>query len=79
MYANTKLVEEVLRKRLNRDVEVYKESIYAGGELSTYGRIYIDGRECPIRVDFYDLTEYNKRGMLLQQLNKLANKIEETL
>ncbi len=79
MYSNIKYIEEVLSKKLNRDVQIKKQSFYVEEEFIVKGRIFIDGKESSLKIDFYDLTEYNKRGILPQQLSKFANKLQETL
>lgn len=79
MYSNIKHIEEVLSKKLNRNVEIKKQSFYVEEEFVVKGRIFIEGKESSLKIDFYDLTEYNKRGILLQQLSRIANKLQETL
>lgn len=79
MYSNIKHLEEVLSKKINKDVQIKKQSFYIDDEFIVKGRIFIDGREVPIKIDFYDLTEYNKRGILAQQLSRVANKLQETI
>lgn len=79
MYSNIKHIEEVLSKKLNKDIQIKKQSFYVDDEYIVKGRIFVEGKEVPMKIDFYDLTEYNKRGILLQQLSRIANKLQETL
>lgn len=67
-------LEEQLSKRLNKKVEL-RESFYSAEEDATYRKIYIDGQKTKTVFDLEDLTEYERRGILDKQLDKLAAKL----
>lgn len=72
---NTKFLEEQLTKRLNKKVELSKQGFYSSEEMALYRKIYIDGKDSGIKFDLEDLTEYEGRGILDRQLDKLAAKL----
>lgn len=72
---NAKFLEEQLTKRLNRKVELSKQGYYSSDEMALYRKIYVEGKDTGIKFDLDDLTEYEKRGILDKQLDKLAVKL----
>jgi hypothetical protein len=72
---NSKFLEEQLSKRLNKPVQLSKESYYFSEAMCLCKKIYVEGRYTGIKFDLEDLTEYDRRGILDKQLDKLANKL----
>jgi hypothetical protein len=72
---NAKFLEEQLTKRLNKKVELSKEGYYSSEEMALYRKIYLEGKDTKIKFDIEDLTEYDHRGILDKQLDKLAAKL----
>jgi hypothetical protein len=72
---NAKFLEEQLTKRLNKKVELSKEGYYSSEEMALYRKIYLEGKDTKIKFDIEDLTEYERRGILDKQLDKLAAKL----
>ena len=72
---NAKFLEEQLTKRINKKVELSKQGYYSSEEMALYRKIFVDGRETNIKFDLEDLTEYEVRGILDKQLDKLAAKL----
>lgn len=70
-----KFLEEQLTKRLNKQVKLSKEGYYSSEEMALYRKILIEGKYSGIKFDLDDLTEYERRGMLDKQLDKLAAKL----
>ena len=70
-----KFLEEQLTKRLNKQVELSKEGYYSSEEMALYRKIFIEGKYSGIKFDLDDLTEYERRGILDKQLDKLAVKL----
>ena len=75
MNTNAKFLEEQLTKRLNKKVELSKEGYYSSEEMALYRKIFVEGKYSGIKFDLEDLTEYQKRGILDRQLDKLAAKL----
>jgi hypothetical protein len=72
---NAKFLEDQLTRRLNKKVELSKQGYYSSEEMALYRKIYIEGRDSGIKIDLEDLTEYERRGILDRQLDKLAAKL----
>lgn len=72
---NAKFLEEQLSKRLDKKVEVSKDGIYSSEEMALYRKIFVNGKETSIKFDLEDLTEYDHRGILEPQLDKLAARL----
>jgi hypothetical protein len=72
---NAKFLEEQLTKRINKKVELSKEGYYSSEEMALYRKIYLEGKDTKIKFDIEDLTEYERRGILDKQLDKLAAKL----
>ena len=79
MYSNIRFIENKLSKILNREVTVKRQSFYIDEQFTSYAKIFVDKNDTGVKVDFYDLTEYDKRGRLDKQLEKLALTIGEVL
>ena len=75
MNTDAKFLEEQLTKRLNKKVELSKEGYYSSEEMALYRKILVEGKYSGIKIDLEDLTEYQKRGILDRQLDKLAAKL----
>ena len=75
MNTDAKFLEEQLTKRLNKKVELSKEGYYSSEEMALYRKIFVEGKYSGIKFDLEDLTEYQKRGILDRQLDKLAAKL----
>jgi len=75
MNYNAKFLEEQLTKRLNKKVELSKEGYYSSEEMALYRKIFVEGKFTGIKFDLEDLTEYERRGILEKQLDKLASKL----
>jgi ACT domain-containing protein len=72
---NAKFLEEQLTKRITKKVELSKQGYYSSEEMALYRKIFVDGKETNIKFDLEDLTEYEVRGILDKQLDKLAAKL----
>ena len=72
---DSKFLEEQLSKRLNKKVELSKQGYYSSDEMALYRKILVDGKDAGIKFDIDDLTEYERRGILNKQLDKLAAKL----
>ncbi len=72
---NAKFLEDQLTKRLNKKVELSKHGYYSSEEMALYRKIYVEGKDSGIKFDLEDLTEYDHRGILDKQLDKLAAKL----
>jgi len=70
-----KFLEEQLTKRTNKKVELSKEGYYSSEEMALYRKIFIEGKYSGMKFDLEDLTEYERRGILDKQLDKLAVKL----
>jgi hypothetical protein len=70
-----KFLEEQLAKRLNKKIKLSKEGYYSSEEMALYRKIFIEGSDSGIKFDLDDLTEYEQRGILDRQLDKLASKL----
>lgn len=69
---DAKFLEEQLTKRLNKKVYISKSGYYSSDEMAFYREIIVENRNSGIKIDLDDLTEYDKRGILDKQLDKLA-------
>ena len=72
---NAKFLEEQLTKRINKKVEISKQGYYSSEEMALYRKIYLEGKDSGIKFDLEDLTEYERRGILDKQLDKLAARL----
>jgi len=72
---NAKFLEEQLTKRLNKKVELSKEGYYSSEEMALYRKIFVENKDSGVEFDLEDLTEYEVRGILDKQLDKLAAKL----
>jgi hypothetical protein len=72
---NAKFLEEQLTKRINKKVEISKHGYYSSEEMALYRKIYLEGKDSGIKFDLEDLTEYERRGILDKQLDKLAARL----
>ena len=72
---NAEFLQEQLGKRLNKKIELSRESHYSSEEMALYRKIYVSGKYSGIKFDLEDLTEYERRGILDKQLDKLAAKL----
>lgn len=72
---NKEFLEQQLTRRLNKKVELSKGSYYSSEEMAVYRQILIEGKNSGIKFDVEDLTEYEQRGMLDKQLDKLAARL----
>ena len=72
---NKDFLEQKLTERLKKKVEVSREGYYSAEEMALYRKIYVEGRYTGIKFDLEDLTEYDRRGILDKQLDKLAAKL----
>jgi len=70
-----KFLEEQLTKRLNKNVKLSKEGYYSSEEMALYRKILVEKKDTGIKFDLDDLTEYERRGILDKQLDKLAAKL----
>ena len=71
---SAKFLEDQLTKRLNKQVEL-RETFYSAEEDATYRKIYVDGQQTKIVFDLEDLTEYDRRGIVDGQLDRLAARL----
>jgi hypothetical protein len=69
-----KFLEDELTRRLGSLVRL-KEPFYSAEEGATYRRIYVGGERTGIVFDLEDLTEYDRRGIVSQQLDRLAARL----
>ena len=69
-------LEDELSKRLKKKVELSKDGVYASDIMAFYREIIVDNKKSGIRIDIDDLTEWDARGKLREQLDKLANKLK---
>ena len=65
-------LEKELTKRLNKKVELSKGAYYSSEETAFYRYIIVEEKNTGIKFDLDDLTEYERRGILNKQLDKLA-------
>jgi hypothetical protein len=72
---NAKFLEEQLTKRLEKKVELSKQGYYSSEEMALYRKIYVDGKDTGIKFDLEDLTEYDRRGIVGEQLDRLAARL----
>ncbi len=72
---SAKFLEEQLSSRFNKKVELSKHGYYSSEEMALYRKIYVEGKDSGIKFDLEDLTEYDGRGILDRQLDKLAAKL----
>jgi len=72
---NKEFLEEQLTRRLNRKVELSKGVYYSSEEMAIYRQIIVEGKGSGIKFDVEDLTEYERRGILDKQLDKLAARL----
>ncbi len=79
MYSNIRFLEDRLSKLVGKDITVKRKSFYIDEQFSSFAKFLVDEEETGIEVDFYDLTEYDKRGRLNHELARLAEKIKEIL
>ena len=69
-----KFLEDELTRRVGSLVTL-RESMYSAEEDATYRRIYVGGERTGIVFDLEDLTEYDRRGIVGQQLDRLAARL----
>lgn len=79
MYSNIRYLEEKLSKLLGKTVKIKRQSFYVDEKFTSYARILVDEKDIDYKVDFYDLTEYDRRGRLNHELARLAEDIGDTL
>ena len=72
---NKEFLEQQLTKRLNKKVELSREGYYSSEEMALYRKILVENKYSGIKFDLEDLTEYERRGILDKQLDKLAVKL----
>ena len=72
---NQEFLEQQLTKRLNKKVQLSKGGYYSSDEMAFYKQIFLEGKDSGVKFDLDDLTEYEKRGILDKQLDKLAARI----
>ena len=72
---NKEFLEQQLTKRLNKKIELSREGYYSSEEMALYRKIFVEGKYSGIKIDLEDLTEYQQRGILDKQLDKLAAKL----
>ncbi len=72
---NAKFLEEQLTKRLNKKVQLSKQGYYSSEEMALYRKIFVENKDSGVEFDLEDLTEYEVRGILDKQLDKLAAKL----
>jgi len=72
---NKEFLEKELTKRLSKKIELSKEGYYSSEEMALYRKIFVEGKDTGIKFDLDDLTEYEQRGILDRQLDKLASKL----
>lgn len=72
---NKEFLEQQLTKRLNKKVELSREGYYSSEEMALYRKIFVESKCSGIKFDLDDLTEYERRGILDKQLDKLAAKL----
>jgi hypothetical protein len=72
---NPKFLEDQLSRRLNKKVELSKQGYYSSEEMALYRKIYVENKDSGVKIDLEDLTEYEVRGILEKQLDKLAAKL----
>jgi uncharacterized protein with PhoU and TrkA domain len=75
---DSKFLEKELSNRVGKTVSL-KGMVFSAEEGALYRSIMVDGEYSGIMFDIEDLTEYDKRGILEEQLDKLANKLKEHL
>lgn len=79
MYSNIRYLEDKLSVLIGKNVTIKRQSFYIDEQFISYAKIVIDEEDTGMKVDFYDLTEYDRHGRLNHQLAKLANKLGESL
>jgi len=72
---NAKFLEDQLTKRLNKKVQLSKQGYYSSEEMALYRKIFVENKDSGVEFDLEDLTEYEVRGILDKQLDKLAAKL----
>jgi hypothetical protein len=72
---NKEFLEKELTGRLNKKVKLSNEGYYSSEEMALYRKILVEGKDSGIKFDLDDLTEYEHRGILDRQLDKLAAKL----
>jgi|688.fasta_scaffold458398_1 hypothetical protein len=72
---NKEFLEEQLTRRLNKKVELSKGVYYSSEEMAIYRQILVEGKNTGIKFDVDDLTEYQQRGILDKQLDRLAARL----
>ena len=72
---DSKFLEEQLSKRINKKVTISRDGIYSSDEMALYKKIFVEGKYSGVLFDLEDLTEYEARGILSSQLDKLAAKL----
>ena len=72
---NAKFLEDQLTKRLNKKVQLSKQGYYSSEEMALYRKIFVEDKDSGVKFDLEDLTEYEVRGILDKQLDKLAAKL----
>jgi len=72
---NAKFLEDQLTKRLNKKVQLSKQGYYSSEEMALYRKIFVEDKDSGVEFDLEDLTEYEVRGILDKQLDKLAAKL----
>ena len=70
-----KFLEDQLSKRINKKVELSKEGYYSSEEMALYRKIFVEGKYSGMKFDLEDLSEYERRGVLEKQLDKLASRL----
>jgi hypothetical protein len=72
---NAKFLEDQLTRRLNKKVQLSKQGYYSSEEMALYRKIFVEDKDSGVEFDLEDLTEYEVRGILDKQLDKLAAKL----
>ena len=71
--------ERLLTEKINKPITLKTKSLYVDERIYINAKIFVDGKDSGINVDFDDLTEYEKHGILNFKLNQLVRTIKETL
>ena len=72
---DAKFLEEELTKRINKKVKISKDGFYSSDEMALYKKIYIEEKFSGVLFDLEDLTVFEEHGILNEQLDKLAAKL----
>lgn len=79
MYSNIRYLEDKLTKFTGKEITVKRQSFYVDEQFTSYANFLVEEKDIGLKVDFYDLTEYDRRGRLNHELAKLAEKIREII